>query len=127
MWVAPAPRARGRGAWRDCGLGGGRAGAGSIAGPDSCSSRGSHWSHFGRYQFFSPSSFIDAGRSTARTIVASIRTAAARPMPISLKSTYGRTVKTANTPTMTKAALVTVPAVDLMPCAIALSVERPRS
>ena len=35
----------------------------------------------GRYQFHSPSSSIDAGSSTARTIVASISTAAARPTP----------------------------------------------
>jgi hypothetical protein len=34
-----------------------------------------------RYQFQSPSSLIDAGRNTARMIVASIRTATARPMP----------------------------------------------
>ncbi len=48
-------------------------------------------------------------------------------MPISLKSTTGSSVNTENTPTMTTAALVTVPAVDLIPYAIALSVERPRS
>ena len=34
------------------------------------SSRGSHSSHLGRYQFQSPSSFIDAGSSTARTMYA---------------------------------------------------------
>ena len=37
------------------------------------SSCGSHSSHLGRYQFQSPSSFIVAGRSTARTIVASMQ------------------------------------------------------
>jgi hypothetical protein len=44
------------------------------------SKRGSHSSHRGRYQFHSPS-FIVAGSSTPRTIVASIRIAAARPTP----------------------------------------------
>ena len=39
----------------------------------------------GRYQFQSPSSFIVAGRSTPRTIVASIRIAAASPTPNCLK------------------------------------------
>ena len=34
------------------------------------SRRGSHSSQLGRYQFQSPSSFIDAGSSTARTTVA---------------------------------------------------------
>ena len=34
----------------------------------------SHSSQLGRYQFQSPSSFIDAGRSTARTMVASSKT-----------------------------------------------------
>ena len=40
---------------------------------------GSQLEPLGRYQFQSPSSFIDAGSSTPRTSVASIRTAAARP------------------------------------------------
>ena len=37
------------------------------------------------YQFQSPKSFIEAGNSTPRMIVASIRTAAANPIPSSLK------------------------------------------
>ena len=58
------------------------AGFGSACGaPSASSSRsgspksscGSHSSHLGRYQFQSPSSFIVAGSSTARTIVASMR------------------------------------------------------
>src|SRR6266566_6917803 len=60
------------------------AGAGLAVGADgsSCSSsRGSHWSHLGRYQFRSPSSFIVAGSSTPRTSVASIKIAAASPTP----------------------------------------------
>jgi hypothetical protein len=44
------------------------------------SKRGSHYSHVGRYQFRSPSSFIVAGRSTARISVAN-RIAAASPTP----------------------------------------------
>ena len=51
-----------------------------------CSKWGSHSSHFGRYQFQSPSSFIDAGRRIARTIVASIRIADASPTPNCLNS-----------------------------------------
>lgn len=47
----------------------------------SCLSFGSQLSQFGRYQFQSPSSFIVAGSSTARMMVASIRMAAASPTP----------------------------------------------
>src|SRR2546430_1826754 len=72
---------------------------------------GIHSSHLGRYQFQSPSTFIEAGSSTPRTIVASINTAAARPTPISLKSMNVSVMKTANTTTITIAALVTVPPV----------------
>jgi hypothetical protein len=46
-----------------------------------CSRLGSQLSQRGRYQFQSPSSFIVAGSRTARTIVASMSTAAASPMP----------------------------------------------
>ena len=81
----------------------------------------------GRYQFQSPSSFIVAGRSTARTIVASIRIAAASPTPICLKIMNDSTPKTEKTQTMTSAALVITPAVVLIPCAIASSVVSPRS
>src|SRR6266545_7302517 len=90
------------------------------------SSRGSHWSHLGRYQFQSPSTFIDAGRSTARTIVASIRIAVASPTPNCLKNSIESVAKIAKTLTMMIAALVTTPAVDLIPCAIASSVLAPR-
>lgn len=47
--------------------------------------------------------------------VASIATAAARPTPICLKSIIDRVAKTANTATMIAAALVTTPAVRVMP------------
>ncbi len=60
-------------------------------------------------------------------IVASIRIAAARPTPISFMSITGRIAKTLNTATITAAALVTTPAVVLMPCATASSVPSPRS
>ena len=56
--------------------------------------RGSHWSHLGRYQFQSPSSFIDAGRSTPRTIVASIRIAVASPTPNCLNISIESVAKT---------------------------------
>ena len=55
---------------------------------------------FGRYQFHSPSSFIVAGSSTPRMIVASIRTAAARPTPICLNSIVDSVAKIANTATI---------------------------
>ena len=58
----------------------------------------------------------------ARTIVASIRIAAASPTPNCLKNSIESVPKTAKTQTMTIAALVTTPAVDLIPCAIASSV-----
>ena len=88
---------------------------------------GSQLSHDGRYQFQSPRSFIVAGSSTARTIVASIRTASARPTPISLKSIELSVAKIEKTPTMTIAALVTTPAVERIPCDTASSVGSPRS
>ena len=68
-----------------------------------------------------------AGSSTPRTIVASIRTATARPMPSCLKSSSESVAKIEKTPTITIAALVTTPAVDLMPSATASSVLMPRS
>ncbi len=106
-----------------------RSGAAGIsgAGSDAGSSRGSHWSHEGRYQFHSPSSFIVAGRSTARTIVASIRIAAASPMPNCLKNSIERAAKIEKTKTITTAALVTTPAVRLIPFEIASSMVSPPS
>ena len=53
---------------------------GALASRLPCASRwGSHSSHLGRYQFRSPSSIIDAGSSTALTIVASIRIGGGEP------------------------------------------------
>ena len=68
-----------------------------AARPRSCN-RGSQRSGRGRYQFQSPSSFIEAGSSTPRMMVASIRIAEARPTPNSLKSTRLRVTKIPNTP-----------------------------
>ena len=85
----------------------------------SCSCRG-------RYQLRSPSSFMAAGSSTARTSVASSAMATARPTPICLNSIRLSVAKIENTPTITTAALVTTPAVALMPCATASSVRSPR-
>ena len=81
----------------------------------------------GRYQLRSPSSFIVAGSRTARTSVASIRIATASPTPICLNSVMLSVAKMLNTATITIAALVTTPAVDLMPWATALSVLIPPS
>jgi uncharacterized membrane protein HdeD (DUF308 family) len=64
-----------------------------------------------------------AGRSTARTIVASIRTATERPTPACLSSISESPTKTPNTPIITTAALVTVPAVALIPWDTASSVD----
>jgi hypothetical protein len=50
-----------------------------------------------------------AGSRTARTIVASMRTASARPTPISLKSMELSVARIENTPIITVAALVTMP------------------
>ena len=112
-------------------LGGPGTGSGSVSSPSRTSSElwskcGSHSSHEGRYQFRSPSSFIDAGRRTPRTIVASIRIAAASPTPNCLKNSIDSVANTANTQTITSAALVTTPAVDLIPVEIASSIEAPR-
>ena len=60
-------------------------------------------------------------------IVASIKTATARPIPISFMSRIGISAKTANTATITTAALVTTPAVALIPRSTASPVGRPRS
>ena len=68
-----------------------------------------------------------AGSRTARTMVASIRTAVASPTPIILKSSELSVAKMPNTATITAAALVTTPAVALMPVATASSVRLPRS
>ena len=67
-------------------LGFGRVGGGGGRSGVSEPIRGSHSSQLGRYQFQSPSTFIDAGSSTPRTIVASISTATARPTPSSFRS-----------------------------------------
>jgi hypothetical protein len=87
----------------------------------------SHWRRFGRYQFQSPRSFIVAGSSTARTIVASTKMATARPTPSSFSISAPSEAKMLNTATITIAALVTTPAVDLIPCSTASSVVIPRS
>ena len=68
-----------------------------------------------------------AGSRTALTIVASIRIAAASPTPIILNRMNDSAAKTEKTQTITSAALVTTPAVDLIPWEIARSVVMPRS
>jgi hypothetical protein len=60
-------------------------------------------------------------------MVASSRTATASPTPTCLMSTRLSEAKIPNTPTMTSAALVTAPAVVLMPWRTASAVGRPRS
>ncbi len=87
--------------------------------------RGSQPSAEGRYQLRSPSNFIVAGSRIARTIVASIRIATARPMPISFMSMMLSVAKIEKTATITIAALVTVPAVAVIPSRTASSLPRP--
>jgi len=68
-----------------------------------------------------------AGSRTPRISVASMRTAAARPTPICFMSSDDIVPKIENTPTITMAALVTTPAVLLIPCDTASSVLIPPS
>ena len=68
-----------------------------------------------------------AGRSTVRMSVASRKTATARPRPSSRMMTRRSVMNTAKTTTMIAAALVTVPAVTVMPRATASRVFAPRS
>src|SRR6266487_72185 len=98
-------------------------GSGSVA----TATRGSHSSQLGRYQFQSPSSFMLAGSRTPRMIVASIRTAAAKPTPNCFNKSNDSVMKTEKTSTITIAALVTTPAVVLIPCSTASSVDMPWS
>ncbi len=84
-------------------------------------------SHRGRYQFHSPSIVITDGNSTARTTVASINTAIASPTPSCLNTTAVSVAKIENTATITIAALVTTPAVALIPTPTASAVGRPRT
>ena len=97
----------------------GAGGTSTSCGSGPGSSRGSQASQLERYQFRSPSTFIVAGRSTPRARVASIRIAAASPTPNCLNMSIDRAAKIEKTATVTTAALVKTPAVDLMPCAIA--------
>jgi hypothetical protein len=60
-----------------------------------------------------------AGRSTPRTMVASMRMATGSPAPIILYSMAVRTAKTLKAAVMMTAALVTTPALPAMPPMIA--------
>jgi hypothetical protein len=82
--------------------------------------RGSHSSERGRNQFRRPRSFITEGKRTARTTVASMKTATARPIPTCLNSSAESVAKTEKTAIMIAAALVTTPAVVLIPWPTAL-------
>ena len=76
---------------------------GSLVSP-SISTRGSHSSHLGNHQLASPMSFIDAGTSTTRTIVASTKIAVANPNPIIFIIGSGLATKPKNTEIMINAA-----------------------
>ena len=80
----------------------------------------------GRYQLCSPSNPITAGRSSPRTIVASMKIATARPTPSCLLETT-EAWRSSRTATITIAALVITPAEWVMPRRIASRVSRPRS
>src|SRR6266487_1379717 len=100
----------------------GRTGSGAGA-----SSRrpGSQRSHRGKCQQRSPRTAMAAGTSTPRTMLASSRTATAMPTPNILKETRERVAKIEKTATMISAALVTTPALALMPPTIASWVLAP--
>lgn len=120
----PALRAAGRDAAAWPGV---AASASRCAAPPSISNRGSHSSHFGRYQFQSPSRCIVAGSSTARTSVA-LEQDGGREAEAELLHVHRRQGgEIANTATITTAAEVTTPAVWWMPPATASSVLAPRS
>src|SRR5256714_1181562 len=101
----------------------GRTGLASVP----CEILGIQPSDCGSHQLRSPSSVIVAGSSTPRMIVASIRMATARPTPICLSSSELSVAKIPNTPTITTAALVTVPAVLLIALLTASAVLAPPS
>ena len=84
-------------------------------------------SAFGRYQFRSPSSVIDAGRRTRADDGRVDQDRDARPTPACLTSSDDSVPKIAKTPNMTSAALVTTAAVAVIPCRTASSVGRPAS
>src|SRR6516165_1347868 len=100
-------------------------GAASMGGTD-CWRPGSQDSQRGRYQLRSPRRDIDAGISTPRTTVASMRTAAARATPNILNSITDSVAKMENTATMITAALVTTPALPAIPPVIDSRVVHPR-
>ena len=79
----------------------------------------------GSHQLCRPSSAIAAGSSTARTIVASMSTAVASPIPSCLNSSSDSVAKMLNTPIITAAALVTTPAEAVTPRATAARVGSP--
>src|SRR3954468_12918718 len=85
----------------------------------STSTFGSHCSHVGRYQLRSPSSFIADGTRTDRTIVASKKTAIARPKPISCSAAIRPLANAPNPATMMTAPPVMIPPVVRRPYATA--------
>jgi len=81
-------------------------------------------SHPGSHQFQSPRSFIVAGTSTMRTIVASMSTATASPRPNILIMGSSPSTKAAKTLIMMSAADVITRAVAEMPSMTAASLSR---
>ena len=81
----------------------------------------------GAHQLRSPSSFISAGTSSARTIVASIRTATAAPTPSCLMKTICDVANAPSATTSSSAAAVTMRPVRWRPSATASSFVAPAS
>ena len=115
--LSPTATARGR-----RGAGGGRgwpsAGqAGEVAGSGSATAvLGSTRSiQPGNHQFARPSSYMIAGTRTSRTMVASMKIALARPIPMSLRPTWSASANAPNTATMIAAAAVITRAVAARP------------
>jgi len=90
------------------------AGASSRA-PSPMLTFGIHSSHFGMYQLRLPSRVSVAGTRTERTMVASTRTAMARPKPICWSMTMSPRANPPNTATIISAAPVISRPVELRP------------
>jgi uncharacterized membrane protein YdfJ with MMPL/SSD domain len=106
---------------------GGSAGSSGISRSSAsmCSVGSRRSSQPGSHQLRRPRAAMAAGSRTARTRVASSRTAAASPMPSCSNSSSDSVAKMLNTPTITAAALVTTPADDVTPAATAARVGIP--
>ena len=101
--------------------------ASGAIGDSSGSTCGSHSSQRGKYQFHVAEQLHRRGQKHRADDRGVEQDRSCEPDAELLEEQHRERAKIANTPTMTIAALVTTPAVDLMPCATASSVLAPRS